>query len=130
MIFGKLILHPTRLQTSNDHYQLHGIRVVSVRRPFLSAGLLVGALLTGFALSFWDLLYDGERISLCIFIALAVLGGWCIGQLRLVSRELVNSPLGEAVYGTYRHLRRESTRIALAADAARSSSGTTQEDVR
>lgn len=121
MTFGKLILHETQLETSNDFYQLSAIRVVSVRRPFLTAGLMIGGLLSSFAASFWDLLYDGERWLLLALIAASRLGGWTTGQLRLVSRELVGSPLAEAIYGTYRHLRRESGRIAKAAEAARNS---------
>ena len=132
MIFGKLILHANKnqLETSNDFYELEGIKVVSVRHPFLSAGLIIGGLLAGFSTSFWDLLYDGERGAVVIIISLMAVIALSIGRLQLISRELLQSPLSEAVYGTYRHLRREGAKIAAAAHVARASERKAREDLR
>ena len=119
MIFGKLTLSDTALHTHADSYMLETITAVSTRRPFLSAGLIIGGLSALFGLSFGDLLYPEEITALAVIGTLALTGGWGIGQLQLVSRDLKGSPIADAVYGTYPHLRRLRPQIVATAARAK-----------
>ncbi len=119
MIIGKLRLGETSLHTSNDSYVLQSITAVSTRRPFLSAGLMIGGLTAAFGVAFADILYPGELIALAAVAFLATLLGWKIGLLLLVSRDLRGSPIADAVYGTYRHLNRLRPEIADAVERAK-----------
>ena len=120
MIIGKLELGPKTLTTHNDSYVLEGISVVSNRRPFLTSGLMVGALSALFIVSFRDILYLGETISLTCLSGLSIWCGLQVGQLRLISRDLRGSPVADAVYGTYGHLNRLRPAIADAIERAKS----------
>jgi hypothetical protein len=115
MILGTLRLGGTTLHTHNHSYMLEGIKAVSARRPFLSTGVLVAGHAGLFAIGFIDILYVRETA------ALVATFGLCIGQLRLISRDLTGAQATEAVYGTYRHLNRE--RLAIAAAVERMKSG-------
>ncbi|GAA6176728.1 hypothetical protein [Sulfitobacter pacificus] len=118
MISGQLRLGETTLETHNDSYVLDGIKAVSTRRPFLSAGLAIGSLIAGFTLSFADILYLGEIAALIVTSFLSITGGLFIGRLQLVSRDLTGSPIADAVYGTYGHLNRMRPLIADAVERA------------
>lgn len=120
MIFGKLNLGTKTLTTHNDSYVLEGISVVSNRRPFLTSGLMVGALSALFIVSFRDILYLGETVALTCLLVLSLWSGLQIGQLRLISRDLRGSPVADAVYGTYGHLNRLRPAIADAIERAKS----------
>ncbi|MEM9699409.1 MAG: hypothetical protein AAF943_11525 [Pseudomonadota bacterium] len=119
MVFGTLELRGNSLKTHNDVYVLDGISLVSTRRPFLSSGLSFAGLLTLFGAGTIDLLYAGELLLIIGLVAVSAAIGLCIGQLRLVSRDLRGSPMGDAVYGTYGHLKGERLRIADAVQRAR-----------
>ena len=119
MIFGTLKLRGNSLKTRNDVYVLDGISVVSTRRPFFSTGISLAGLLTLFGIGTVDLLYAGELILLVSLAVTSLTFGLIIGQLRLVSRDLRNSPIADAVYGTYGHLSRERLKIAAAVQQAR-----------
>ncbi|WP_297339523.1 hypothetical protein [Pseudophaeobacter sp.] len=119
MIFGTLRLGETALHTHNDSYVLEGIKAVSTRRPFLSAGLVIGTLVAGFTISFSDILYLGEIAALIVTGFLSIIGGLSIGRLQLVSRDLTGSPIADAVYGTYGHLNRLRPLIADAVERAK-----------
>ncbi len=119
MIFGKLDIGQKTLTTHNDTYVLSGISVISTRRPFLSAGLMISALSALFIVSFSNILFVGEIITLTGLSAISLWVGICIGQLRLISRDLAGSPVADAVYGTYRHLNRCRPVIADAIDRAK-----------
>lgn len=121
MIFGKLELHDTTLETKNDDYVLASITAVSTRRPFLSAGLLIGALTGTFTGAFFDILHIEEIAALCAVTTMSLTGGWSIGKLQLVSRDLRGTPIADAVYGTYRDLSRWRPKITAA--IARANSG-------
>lgn len=119
MIFGKLDFNKHTLETLNDNYDLASITAVSTRRPFLSAGLLIGGLTALFGMAFHDILYPRELVGLSIASAVALFGGLCVGQLKLVSRDLRGSPLADAVYGTYWDLKRQRPQILSRRDRAR-----------
>ncbi|MCF6277217.1 MAG: hypothetical protein L3J16_00490 [Anaerolineales bacterium] len=122
MIFGKFHLGKTALHTHNDSYVLQGISAVSTRRPFLSTGLMIGALTATFTISFMDILRPTEITILTATALLSVVGGLFIGQLRLVSRDLRGSPIADAVYGTYGYLNRLRPQIADAVERAKTGS--------
>jgi len=126
MIFGKLEINGSVLETSNDSYALASVSAASTRRPFLISGLMVGTLVAAFALSFWDILYLGERIASLFMSAAALWSSLNIGRLQLTSRDLRGSELADANFGTYRHLNRERPRILAA--AANSKSNTKADD--
>ncbi len=117
MIFGTLTLEGNRLHTHNDTYVLSQITTISARRPFLGVGISIAALLSVFGVAFFDLLYAGEVVALLVVIAALVGGGLWLGQLRLLSRDLRGSPLGDAVWGGYHHLNRLRHQIAAALHA-------------
>lgn len=113
-VLGKNVLH-----AHNDTYVLDSISAVSTRRPFLSAGLMIAALITGFCLAFVDILYVGELAALASISLLSAIGGLTIGQLHLTSRDLQGSPIADSVYGTYGHLNRLRPQIADAVERAK-----------
>ena len=121
MIFGKLRLAENALHTHNDSYALEGIKAVSTRRPFLSAGLVIGTVIAGFTISFSDILYLGEIAALIVTSFLSIIGGLSIGRLHLVSRDLAGSSIADVVYGPYGHLSRMRPLIADAVERAKGS---------
>jgi hypothetical protein len=120
MILGTLRLGGTALHTHNHSYILEGIKAVSTRRPFLSSGVLVAGHAGLFAIGFNDLLYVGEIAALVATSGFSLAFGLCIGQLRLISRDLTGAQATEAVYGTYRHLNLERLEIAAAVERMKS----------
>jgi hypothetical protein len=123
MIIGYINVTDTSLETHNDSYALASISAVSARRPFLSAGVMIGGLSGLFGLAFFDILYTRELIILAAISLLSILGGLLIGRLQLVSRDLRGSPIADAVFGTYKHLNRLRPQILNARDRAREQEG-------
>ena len=123
MILGKLHLGETSLHTHRDSYVLETISAISTRRPFLSAGAMITVLTTGFGWSFADILTTGELLALSLVSLSSLAGGVGIGQLHLVSRDLRGSPIGDAVYGTYRHLNHERLSITEAVERTKAGGG-------
>ena len=104
MIFGSVEINNESVNTHRDSYLLPNISVVSVRRPFLAGALMCGAGFGGFGFAFADLLYPGEIITIIAGIAAALFAGVWLGQLKLLSRDLRNSELSGAIWGSYSHL--------------------------
>ncbi|MEM9733638.1 MAG: hypothetical protein AAF903_09175 [Pseudomonadota bacterium] len=114
MIFGHLSITPAAIITHRDSYDLDQITVVSVRRPMLVPALFIGGGMAGFSLIFADLLYGGELTALCGFGLMSLAIGLWLGQLKLLSRDLRQSELVDAVWGSYRTLNGLRLRIHAA----------------
>lgn len=106
MIFGSVKIDGDAVSTHRDSYLLSSLTVVSVRRPFLGPGLLFVVGFGGFGYAFADLLYPNEQAFLIGGGVLALFAGVWVGQLKLLSRDLRNSELSGAVWGSYNHLNR------------------------
>lgn len=104
MIFGFIDIDTASVNTHRDSYLLPNITVVSVRRPFLAGALMCSAGFGGFGFVFSDLLHPGEIKFIIGGIATALFGGVWLGQLKLLSRDLRNSELSGAIFGSYSHL--------------------------
>ena len=106
MIFGFVTVDAETgcVNTHRDSYLLETLTVVSVRRPLLAGGLMFGFGFLGFGAVFGDLLYAGEIAAVVVSASLALIAGWQIGQLKLLSRDLRGSELSGAVWGRYGHL--------------------------
>lgn len=104
MIFGSVDIDNASVNTHRDSYLLPNITVVSVRRPFLAGALICAVGFGGFGFAFGDLLYPGEIKAIVGGIAAALFTGISLGQLKLLSRDLRNSELSGAIWGSYGHL--------------------------
>ena len=124
MIFGTIRIDPDRgaVHTHRDSYLIETLSVVSVRRPLLPAGLILGCGLAGFGLAFGDLLYPLEAGVLFAATATALLAGWQIGRLTLLSRDLRGSDLASAVWGRFASLQIVRADIVGAIAASRKAS--------
>lgn len=114
MIFGTVEVTATSVDTHRDSYLLEQLTVVSVRRPAWTAGLLASGSLAAFWIGCFDLLYPGEIAVLGTLSAVALLTGWHLGQLKLLSRDLRGSELSGAIFGQYADLNRLRRKIAAA----------------
>jgi hypothetical protein len=106
MIFGSVRVAGKSVETHRDSYLLSHLTVISVRRPLLAGGCLFASGGAAFALSFGDLLYPGEIAALAGFSLSAVLTGFIVGQIQLLSRDLRGSELSCMIWGSYGHLNR------------------------
>jgi len=106
MIFGSVVIDNASVNTHRDSYLLPNISVVSVRRPFLAGALMFAAGFSGFGFAFSDLLYPSEIKTILGGIAVALFAGIWLGQLKLLSRDLRNSELSGAIWGSFNHLNR------------------------
>ncbi len=104
MIIGYVDVATASVETHRDTYLLHNISVVSVRRPFLAGALMCSAGFGGFGFSFADLLHPNEIGFIIGGIAAMLFAGIWLGQLKLLSRDLRNSELSGAIFGSYGHL--------------------------
>lgn len=114
MIFGSLDIDDQAVQTHRDSYLIAGLSVISVRRPFLPVCLVIAAGTGGFGIGYFDLLWPLERLGIVATFATALMFGWKLGQLQLLSRDLRGSELAGAIYGTYGHLNRFRQEIVAA----------------
>lgn len=112
MLIGSIHVNEKAVTTHRDSYLLDKISVVSVRRPFLSGAVLFAIAGFAFSYSFNDLLFAGEIITTSGFSACAMIAGIQIGQLKLLSRDLRASPLGDAIWGHYGTLNAVRMQIA------------------
>lgn len=122
MILGELDLDPhnAALHTARDSYTLKELTTVSVRRPFLPVVGIFSAGLGAIGVSFFDVLYPHERIAIGVFVVVALLAGWCIGRLKLRSRELRSGDeLADAVWGSFPALNKKRREIIRAVAASR-----------
>ena len=105
--------------THRDSYLLDSLSVASVRRPFLAGGFMCGTGFAGFAGSFGDLLYPHE-IGITAAIAFtAIVAGFQVGQLKLLSRDLRGSELADVIWGRYARLNAVRRSIGRAMSARR-----------
>ena len=114
MIFGSLSVDHEAITTHRDTYLLDQLSVISVRRPFLPMGLLLALGLSGFGIACFHLLFAHELILIAAVCILCLVGGWFIGQLQLLSRDLRGSELMGAVYGSYSALNKKRQEIMTA----------------
>ncbi|MEM9761905.1 MAG: hypothetical protein AAF968_05255 [Pseudomonadota bacterium] len=114
MIVGSLTVTDRAVETHRDSYLLAHITVVSVRRPLLAPCCLLALGFGGFTLSFADLLYPGEILSLGLAAVTSLLFGVGLGQLQFLSRDLRGTDLSTAILGTYGHLNRLRREISAA----------------
>lgn len=116
MILGSIKVERNAVTTHKDSYLLDNISVVSVRRPFLaSAGLIASALGTG-TLVFFDLLYPHEIALTLLAAGLVLAFGLITAQLKLLSRDLRGSELGNALWGDFSTLNSIRARIDAVLD--------------
>jgi len=92
------------VNTHRDSYLLKSLTVVSVRRPFLEGGILFGAGYAGFIFAFGDLLFWHEIALTLVAACSALVLGFRVGQLKLLSRDLRGSELSGAIWGSYADL--------------------------
>ena len=111
-IVGTIQVNDKAVTTHHDSYLLDRISVVSVRRPFLSAAILTGVGAAAFCAAFSDLLYGHEIWAMGSISALALIAGFQVGQLKLLSRDLGGSPLGDVIWGRYSALNDKRIEIA------------------
>jgi hypothetical protein len=107
------------VNTHRDSYLLDSITVASVRRPFFIGGLMSGIGLTGFTLSFGDLLYAHEIVLTLLIATGCIVVAWQVGQLKLLSRDLRGSELADVIWGRYASLNAVRLSIARAMSARR-----------
>ena len=104
MIIGFVEIENASVNTHRDSYLLPSITVVSVRRPFLAGSLICAVGFGGFGIAFADLLYPREIQFIIGGIVASLFAGVWLGQLKLLSRDLRNSELSDAIFGSYSHL--------------------------
>lgn len=114
MIIGFVEIENGSVSTHRDSYLLPSITVVSVRRPFLSGSLMCAVGFGGFGIAFSDLLYPHEIQIIIGGVIASLVAGVCLGQLKLLSRDLRNSELSDAIFGSYSHLNRIRREIITA----------------
>ena len=114
MIFGSISVDRDGVTTHKDSYVLDHLTVVSVRRPLLGPGLMIGGGFLAFCNAFGDLLYAEEILIFLGAGAVALFAGLWLGQLKLLSRDLRGSELSGAIWGSYRRLNRERRKIVMA----------------
>jgi hypothetical protein len=114
MIVGSVEIDGEAVNTHRDSYLLRHLTVVSVRRPFLAGSILFAAGFGGFAVSFADLLYPHEVRIIGGCIAVVIVAGLWVGQLKLLSRDLRGSELADVIWGSYGHMNRTRMKIVQA----------------
>ena len=111
-IVGTIQVNDKAVSTHRDSYLLNRISVVSVRRVFLPGSILTVTGLGAFCAAFSDLLYPSEILTMAGVSALALIAGFQVGQLKLLSRDLGGSPLGDVIWGRYAALNTIRMQIA------------------
>lgn len=119
MLFGKITVSPLAIETHKDSYLLLNLSVVSVRRPFLSLGLISAIGGSAFALRFADLLHDHELALIASAVAFLLLLGFRFGQIQLLSHDLRGTELTGVIWGSYGRLNRIRREIVAAVEKAR-----------
>ncbi|WP_299870537.1 hypothetical protein [uncultured Hoeflea sp.] len=112
MIVGKAQIVGDTLETHITTYMIAHVTAISVSRPFLPLGATICLGTGGFAAAYFDLLSPGERLLVAGLCIGALLFGWKIGRLELISRDLNGSPQAFAVYGTHGDLNERRKLIA------------------
>ncbi|MGL1921241.1 MAG: hypothetical protein OCD03_09440 [Hyphomicrobiales bacterium] len=113
MILGSIYINNNAVITHRDSYVLNNLSVISVRRPFIGSALLLGGAFMTFGYSFSDLLYQNEITTIVGASITAIIAGWNIGQLKLLSRDLRGSELSGAIWGSFSDLNRTRTKIVM-----------------
>lgn len=117
MIFGYVRVEGAAVNTHRDSYLLAGLSVVSTRRPFLGAALLLGASFCAYGLAFIDLLYPSEIATIFGVSIAFVLVASQVGQLSLLSRDLRGSELSGVIWGHYGALNKVRSDIVQKLDS-------------
>ena len=112
MIIGTITLTDKAVSTHRDSYLLDRISVVSVRRVFLPGSIVIFTGIGAFCAAFSDLLYPSEILIMTGVSALALIAGFQVGQLKLLSRDLGGSPLSDVIWGRYAALNAIRLQIA------------------
>lgn len=112
MLLGKAQIAGDMLETHITTYMIAHVTAVSVSRPFLPLGATICLGVGGFAIAYLDLLLPSERLFIAGLCVVAVVLGWKIGRLELISRDLNGSPQAFAVYGTHGDLNARRKQIA------------------
>lgn len=100
-IVGSVEVDDAAVTTHKDSYLLSNITVASVRRPLLAPAILLSCALSLFAIGFFDLLYPVEVTLILMLNAAAIMVGLQIAQLKLLSRDLRGSELGDVIWGRH-----------------------------
>lgn len=114
MIVGRIVISDGKVITHRSIYYMTPVSVTRVHQPFLSTGVIFAAGFGGFALTFADLLYPSEQMTLWALAGLSLICGYAIAQLRFASRDLRNSELATVIWGSVGALRRLSLQIDAA----------------
>ncbi len=114
MIVGRLEIHDSTVSTHRDSYAIEQLTVVSVRRPLLAPMLMSSIALGAPCVAFADLVVAHEAAAVLMVIAGLLAVGLRAACLRLLSRDLRGSELGEVVWGDVGRLNRERRRIVEA----------------
>lgn len=114
MIIGQLEIHDGTVSTHRDSYALEQLTVVSVRRPLLAPALMSSIALGAPCVAFADLIMPHEVAALLLLTAALLAVGSRAACLKLLSRDLRGSELGEVVWGDVGRLNRERRRIVEA----------------
>lgn len=122
MIFGSVEVTDKGVVTHRDTY-LFPLSVVSVRRPLLVPGVLIGGGLVGFVFTFSHLLWIKEMAFLLTVGVGAIVVGKKLGQLQLLSMTLRGSELSGAVFGTYQALNKVRASISEKLEQSQTQSG-------
>lgn len=127
MILGELEIDETigLLHAPRTSYTLKNVSVSGVTQPLLPSALIFSAGAAATGISFFNVLQTHERISIAIFVILALVFGWSAGRLKLRSKELRSGDeLADAVWGSFSALNKKRRDIIRAAAATRA--GTAQ----
>lgn len=92
------------LATHRSSFLLDRITAADVQRPLLSISAIPATGACAFCVAFADILYTGEIVAVVCVVAIALMAGASVGQLKLVSSDLRGSDVSGAIWGSYRHL--------------------------
>lgn len=98
---GSITVNEKAISTHRNSYMLDKITVVSVTRPLLSAACIFGGGGIAFTISFSNLLFWGEIISIVAMSLAAIWLGFQVAQLKLLSRDMASSSMGDVIWGQY-----------------------------
>lgn len=123
MIFGKVDVTDTAINTHRTTYEFGPITSVDVDKPFRAPAYLAAGFLALFGWSFSDLLYPQEILTIASAVTVSLITGWSVARLDILSRDLRGSSKTGAVWGTAGSLQNKRSqyyeRLAAKPDSAR-----------
>ena len=120
-VFGKVLFGASILRARLDPGWTGWVLLVA---PLVFAGVMLGGGMAAFALTFGDLLYAHEIAITAVCGIAALIGGFKVGRLSLLSRDLRGSEFSEAVWGSYGALNKVRRDIARAVTSSRTEART------